>query len=150
MWKGFQVVVCLGLLGACTSDEDKQERPTPDSSTQDPTQDPDAAITSDAGADLDSGAPVVSCDVELPRACAEPAPTYAEVSPIFEARCVICHAGMAGGPWPLTSYGHVADWQDEIRSHVSRCTMPPPDSGVAISDDERDDILMWLRCGLKR
>jgi len=146
MWKGFQVVVCLGLLGACSSDEDKQDRLTPDSSTQDA----DAAISSDAGVGADSGAPPVACDVELPRACAEPAPTYTEVSPIFEARCVICHAGMAGGPWPLTSYGHVADWQNEIRTHVSRCTMPPPDSGVAMPDEDRDKILMWLRCGLER
>lgn len=144
MSMGFRVVICLALLGACTSDEDKQDRPTPDSSTQEP----DAAIAPDAG--LDGAVPAVACDVELPRACVEPAPTYTDVSPIFEARCVICHAGMAGGPWPLTSYGHVADWQDEIRSHVSRCTMPPPDSGVAISDDERAEILMWLRCGLER
>lgn len=156
MRMGLRVVSCVALLDACASDDGKQERPTADSSTQntdaDADADTDAAIATDAGQgpDLDSGTPAVACDVELPRACAEPAPTYADVSPIFEARCVICHAGMAGGPWPLTSYGHVADWQDEIRSHVSRCTMPPPDSGVAISDGERAEILMWLRCGLMR
>lgn len=144
MLKGFRVMVWLVLLGACTSDEGEQVRPRADSSTQDP----DAGIAADAGGD--SGVPAVSCDVELPRACAEPAPTYADVSAIFEARCVICHAGMAGGPWPLTSYGHIADWQDDVRTHVARCTMPPPDSGVAISDEERAEILMWLRCGLKR
>lgn len=137
-----EVMICLVLLGACTSDEATQNRLAPDSS-----------IPADGGAN-DSGQtgemPAVSCDVELPRACVEPKPSYADVSPILEDRCVICHAGMAGGPWPLTTYGHVADWQNEIRDHVARCTMPPPDSGVAISDDERSRILMWLRCGLAR
>jgi cytochrome c5 len=108
----------------------------------------DAEVSEDAGADAEI--PVISCDIELPRACAEPKPTYGDVTPIFEARCVICHNGMAGSNWPLTTYGHVADWQDEIREMVSRCTMPPPEAGIPITDAERDTILMWLRCGLAR
>lgn len=96
------------------------------------------------------GKPAESCDVQAPSACVEPKPTYSDVEAIFKDRCVICHNGKAGGPWPLTTYGHVADWQDDIRDQVSRCTMPPADAGVAISNAERAEILMWLRCGLAR
>jgi hypothetical protein len=27
------------------------------------------------------------------------------------------------------------------------CTMPPPDAGVPMSDEERESILIWIRCG---
>lgn len=141
---GVRVALCFVQLGACA-----------DGSGSGAGLDAGVVIERDAasaeGGARDAGlADELSCAVEPPRACVEPAPTYGDVSPIFRDRCVICHAGMAGGPWPLTSYGHVADWQNEIRTHVSRCTMPPPDSGVAISDEERAEILMWLRCGLAR
>jgi hypothetical protein len=129
------------------------------------TQAPDGAVLKrDAGPDvtdagvLDSGSdagqggepPVASCAVEAPRACTEPKPGYDDVSPILKERCVLCHSGAAGGPWPLTSYGHVADWQNEIRDQVSRCSMPPADAGVPITSDERAKLLMWIRCGTPR
>lgn len=134
------VFVALG----CT---DKQERHAPDSSTQ--AQDAGPGDSGVGDASQTPGKPA-ACEVEAPRACQEPKPTYSDVEPIFKDRCVICHNGKAGGPWPLTTYGHVADWQNEIRDQVSRCTMPPADAGVAISDAERLEILMWLRCGLTR
>jgi hypothetical protein len=54
---------------------------------------------------------------------------------------------MAGGPWPLTAYNHVADWQDVIRADMLTCAMPPPDAGVPMGSDERVAILTWIRCG---
>ncbi|MDY7225451.1 hypothetical protein [Hyalangium rubrum] len=89
-----------------------------------------------------------TCSVPSPTSCPEPAPRYADVAPIFERRCVTCHAGTPGGPWSLADYGHVADWQDTIRTNVRDCSMPPPDSGVPMTLEERTAILTWIRCGL--
>jgi hypothetical protein len=91
-----------------------------------------------------------ACSVPAPTACPDPAPRYADVAPIFERRCVICHAGAPGGPWSLADYGHVADWQDTIRANLRDCSMPPPDAGVPMMLEERVAILTWIRCGLPR
>jgi hypothetical protein len=93
---------------------------------------------------------VVACSVRAPTECPDPAPRYADVSPIITARCITCHNGVPNGPWPLIGYDHVADWQNEIRDELLRCSMPPPDAGAALPDDERTAILVWLRCGLPR
>lgn len=104
----------------------------------------------DAGESVvsDGGSLPFVCDVRAPTACAEPAPTYADVAPIFAERCVICHAGDWNGPWPLTTYRHVADWRDDIRADLLDCSMPPRDAGVAMPVEERERILGWIRCGL--
>ena len=87
------------------------------------------------------------CTVQAPTVCPDPAPHWADVAPIFQNRCVECHNGMVGGPWPLMQYQHVADWQDLVRAHVLSCTMPPPDAGVPMTDEERTAILTWILCG---
>lgn len=92
----------------------------------------------------------LGCPVPAPTACPSPAPHYPDVAPIFERRCIICHSGAPGGPWSLADYGHVADWQDTIRTHVRDCTMPPVDAGVPMTSEERLEILTWIRCGLPR
>lgn len=94
--------------------------------------------------------PEVVCTVMAPTACPDPAPTYADVVPIFEQRCASCHSGEAGQPWPLKDYQHISDWQDAVRGEVLTCAMPPADSGVAITDAERLLILTWIRCGLPK
>ena len=91
-----------------------------------------------------------ACSVPAPTACPEPAPRYADVAPIFEQRCVVCHAGAPGGPWSLSDYGHVAEWQDTIRSNLRDCSMPPPDAGLPMTLEERLAMLTWIRCGLPR
>src|SRR5437868_1867863 len=53
-----------------------------------------------------------ACSVPVPTTCPDPAPRYADVAPIFQQRCVTCHAGNPGGPWSLADYGPVSDWQD--------------------------------------
>jgi len=113
--------VCLVLGGACSSST------LPGSSSN------------------DGGALV--CTVQAPTVCPDPAPHWADVAPIFQSRCVECHNGMVGGPWPLMQYQHVADWQDLVRAHVLSCTMPPPDAGVPMTDEERTAILTWILCG---
>ena len=87
------------------------------------------------------------CDVTLPTSCTDTAIRYADIEPILEQRCVGCHGGTPGGPWPLTSYEHVAAWANEIRGQVSTCTMPPADAGGTMTNAERDRLLLWVRCG---
>jgi hypothetical protein len=101
--------------------------------------------TLDGGAATDASA--IVCTVSAPTACPDPPPHYRDVQPIFQSRCVDCHNGMIGGPWPLLQYSHVADWQDVVRAHLLACTMPPPDSGVPMTDEERRAILTWILCG---
>lgn len=96
----------------------------------------------------DEAKPIV-CTVSAPLECPEPALGYSDVAPIFEKRCASCHSGMPGAPWSLRDYEHVADWQDVVRGEVLHCRMPPPDSGMVISDDERLAILTWVKCGAK-
>lgn len=97
-----------------------------------------------------SGSPPVphECAIEAPTACPDPAPTYAEVEPIFAARCVVCHGGTPGGPWPLNTYGHVATWRDTIRAALLTCAMPPAGADVSIDPNESELVLAWLRCGM--
>lgn len=101
---------------------------------------PDAAVDAAIFAD--------SCNVSAPTACPTPMPTYATVAPIFKERCVVCHSPNWSGPWPLDSYRHVADWKEDVRSNLLACTMPPPDSGVRMTRDERLTILTWIRCNM--
>lgn len=106
-----------------------------------------AGILEEAGATpLDAG--TFTCSVEAPTACPDAGPRYGDVAPIFRERCVICHAPTWNGPWPLDAYQHVADWQDTIRTNLLDCTMPPPEAGVPITRNEREQILTWIRCGL--
>ena len=101
------------------------------------------------GAASDAAKPPV-CDVTLPTSCPDPAPHYAaDVEPILKQRCWSCHDGK-GEQWPLTTYSHVADWALEIRAQISKCTMPPPDSGITVPNEERETILAWLRCGFPK
>jgi uncharacterized membrane protein len=81
-----------------------------------------------------------------PTTCPTPVPHYPDVQPIFQQRCVVCHSDHSAR-WPLTTYKDVSDWYDTIRDDVLSCTMPPPDSGVLITNEERLAILTWLRCG---
>jgi len=88
------------------------------------------------------------CTVVAPTACPDPAPTYANVEPIFSNNCVPCHRGSPDGPWPLTNYGHVASWRDEIRAMLLTCSMPPPEEMIPLPNDEAGVILNWIRCGM--
>jgi hypothetical protein len=103
----------------------------------------------DAGGKLDAAAadasvPAPACDVVPPTQC-EAEPPYAEIESIIEQRCVGCHDGR-GEEWALTSQAHVASWFNEIRVAMSRCTMPPPASGLTMPTAERELILQWLYC----
>ncbi|MEO6603240.1 MAG: hypothetical protein ABIQ16_25370 [Polyangiaceae bacterium] len=106
-----------------------------------------AACGGDSPSSKGEHSPIAECMVEAPTSCPDPATTYADVVDIFTSKCVSCHYGAAGGPWPLTNYDDVADWKDTVRDDVLDCSMPPPDSGVTLSSGERSAILTWVRCG---
>jgi hypothetical protein len=97
----------------------------------------------------DSGGGAVACSVTAPTVCPEVPLTYADISPIVDRHCVVCHYGAVGGPWPLISYRHMVDWYDIIPPALLNCTMPPADGGlpITITNEERLAILTWLRCG---
>ena len=90
------------------------------------------------------------CAVTPPTVCPDPPPRYPDVQPIFEERCVPCHFGGPGGPWPLRRYQEAADWFDIIRDHMLACTMPPVEYWplLPMTKEERVAILTWILCGL--
>lgn len=98
----------------------------------------------ETGASRDGG---TECRVTAPTSCNEPELMYADIEPLIEKHCVNCHYGERGGPWPLLTYQHVADWYDIIRGSLLNCTMPPPEDGLTMPIEERMKILEWLRCG---
>jgi hypothetical protein len=104
-----------------------------------------------ADAQLDrasSDAPIV-CNPPPPTSCGDPPVHYGDIEPILATRCVAgCHDGAdAAGPWPLTTFANVASWSIEIRTQLAHCEMPPVDSGLTLSDDERFAIMRWVACG---
>lgn len=88
-----------------------------------------------------------ACSVTAPSECPSPAVTFKDVEPIFTTTCASCHTGIGEAPWALKDYQDVADWQELVRADILDCSMPPPDSGVHISNEERLRILNWVRCG---
>lgn len=104
------------------------------------------ARANDASADAQDASLTIACSVLAPTECPTPMPRYADVAPIFKARCAVCHGASWTGQWPLDTYRHVVDWEDSIRAHLLECTMPPLDSGVPMTNAERMQILDWIRC----
>ena len=99
----------------------------------------------DAGPRPDARAP--GCMAVAPTSCDNPALRYSDVAPIISNRCHQCHSAAANISWPLEAYEHLADWHDDIRADLVNCTMPPDDAGIPFSEEERNTVLMWIRCG---
>jgi len=100
-----------------------------------------------SSASNDGHAAEAICAPIAPTECPDPAPHYPDVAPIFAKRCESCHDGVADGPWPLDTYAQVAAWAHFVRDELLRCSMPPADSGVTMTPEERDQVLVWIRCG---
>ena len=92
----------------------------------------------DAGEDFCRPLPEANCNGIVP--------TFTDLQPIFMHRCQTCHNG-SGTEWPLVTYQHVADWQDQVRTEIVTCAMPPLDGGQVITYAEREAIFTWVRCG---
>jgi uncharacterized membrane protein len=82
--------------------------------------------------------------------CLSPAPTYAaDVVPIIQARCVVCH--MPGGQepgMPFQTYAQLSgsDTTSTIRFELDLCAMPPAGQ-PQLTDAERATIIDWIVCG---
>jgi hypothetical protein len=133
---------CTVLLGCGSSSPEVGQLPShtnPDS---------DAAPTDAGPDDAQATEAKPSCSIAHPTSCPDPPVRYGDVEPIFRTRCVICHNNDFEGPWPLTDYQQIADWQDIVRGDLLDCSMPPADAGVPMTLDERLAILTWIRCAL--
>ena len=103
---------------------------------------------SDSGADQD---PPTACTFIDASSCINPTPSYTnDIAPLLDRACnTTCHAPGVG-PWPLTNYQDVYDWQTIIFGDIQTCKMPPLDAGAGngnLSDLERAKILDWIACG---
>jgi hypothetical protein len=109
---------------------------------------PEASADPPDGSPSDDGDASVFACVTAPTSCPDSPPHWADVEPIFESRCGGCHSPAGDGPWPLTSYQDIVDWQDIVRGDLLKCSMPPVDAGVTLTSDERMELLVWIRCAL--
>jgi hypothetical protein len=97
--------------------------------------------------------PPVGCLIEKELHRDYPQVTYADVEPILQRRCAPCHQAGEIGPMPLTSYSQVRDYALMIEEVVVEERMPPWPaasshslrSELALSSDEREVLLAWLR-----
>lgn len=104
-----------------------------------------------SGAKVVDAGPGLVCPLVAQKRCTLPAPRFAGIKPILDQACAGCHSSLdAGEPWPLTNYRDVSDWQSLVRDDLLKCTMPPLDAGVSISNDDRAALINWLDCGLQQ
>jgi len=65
--------------------------------------------------------------------------------------CRTCHTSPPknGAPVPFLTYGDVsnADIKPKITAKLSADAMPPPNSGLTISSQDKSRILAWLSAG---
>lgn len=130
------------ILASCDGEDPPEER---DAGTVERDSGERDAGSEDIGGGFPDATPIV-CDVTAPNACPDPAVRYVDIQPIIQERCLSCHDG-SGDEWPLSTYEHAADWYDEIRSMMLACTMPPPAANIPMTTAEREQILLWIRCG---
>ena len=102
-------------------------------------------LSPDAGTSEDAAAAV--CTPVPPIACPDPPPHFADVDPIIQNRCAACHNDQPDAAWPLQTYEEVAQWADVVKGDLLRCTMPPADGGISMTEDERQAVLAWTSCG---
>ena len=84
------------------------------------------------------------------------APTYTRnVQPLIETACLGCHSqrlsgeARKGAPEPL-NYDTFELIEPDIIAFANAFTsgaMPPADSGITVSRDERSIVSSWRRCG---
>jgi hypothetical protein len=104
-------------------------------------------VTGEAAPSPDAPTPDPLPCVAIPTTCPPQQPSYArDIAPILAAKCNTCHSEeVDSGPWPLTEYSYVSDWQTNILADVQYCTMPPA-GATPLTSTEQDAILAWIVC----
>lgn len=86
------------------------------------------------------------CPNDVPASCPTPAPTWADVEPIFDAHCTKCHGpGGVEASRPLDTYDHVYAERTTVLTKLHGCLMPPAPERP-LSSDDRQLVLSWLVC----
>ena len=107
-----------------------------------------AAFIVSAGCNDDPAEPAQFVCTPLPTECPGEAPSYANVvAPIIANSCSECHNADDHTAWPLDDPTDIADWRDSMLLNLDACLMPPRDSGVILTDDDREAINAWIVCG---
>lgn len=98
-----------------------------------------------AACDLSGG----RCKTDLPGTCPPVPPTWADVEPIVDRSCALCHVnGGQVSRLPLDSYDAVFALRRASAAQVHACAMPR--DGVVLSDDDRRTLLTWFLCNAPR
>jgi uncharacterized membrane protein len=93
-------------------------------------------------------------DESLPEVdCSQPVPAYGAVTAF--AKCGTCHASSLSGTdrrsapdsVNFDSYGAASSAGDEAVEEVQKGDMPPPGSGVSLSEEEKQELYRWALCG---
>lgn len=70
------------------------------------------------------------------------------VEPVINTNCAIPGCHTSGGQQPtLETYEQISSNAERIRTRTSNGTMPPPASGIRLSQKDIDDIACWVDAG---
>ncbi len=94
-----------------------------------------------------------ACGEEVSVDCNQTIPKYSELTSVM-AKCTACHAtskmgaARAGAPSSINydTYATATANADEGAEEVSEKKMPPPD-GSGLPETERQQFLLWAKCG---
>ena len=79
-------------------------------------------------------------------AFADPLTFRANMLPIFQSRCTLCH--QAGGLLPdWTDYKTAFDLRNQLVYHVAVSRDMPMNNVTGMSDDERNAVVQWVDNG---
>jgi hypothetical protein len=82
--------------------------------------------------------------------------SHADTKSIIDAKCATCHQPGDVGPFSLTTYQEVRDFEAAVRSSIDNGTMPPwmpADEcndyvgNIDLTEEERSTLLAWLDAG---
>lgn len=83
--------------------------------------------------------------------CTTPVFFESDIKPLIQANCALtgCHA-TAGTPPELSTFEMVQARAADIRHITQSRQMPPPSSGMSLSQEEIDKIACWVEQGAVR
>jgi uncharacterized membrane protein len=87
-----------------------------------------------------------TCLNDLPASCPQSPPSYAQVAPVFHAKCASCHSAAGSAPdRRFDTYDEIARQQSATLDQIYSCKMPTA-GYTQLSTGERQLVLGWLVC----